>query len=155
MSENRTENQVLPDGLPRPVPAPDGLDTEYWEGTRRHELLVQRCGACGAWQWGPEWICHSCHEFGVGWERVDATGVIYSWQRPWHPVHPALRDLGPYVILLVELPHAGGIRMVGNLVGDQLQQFAIGDAVEAVFEDHDSASVPYTLVQWRLVKPGR
>ena len=145
--------QVLPDGLPRPVPATDGLDKTYWEGTRRHELWVQHCAHCGTWQWGPEWICHSCHSFDVAWEQVSTSGVIYSWQRPWHPVHPALRDTGPYVVLLVELPDAGGIRMVGNLVGDAFQQFAIGDSVEAVFEDHDSASVPYTLVQWRLTNP--
>jgi len=34
-------------------------------------------------------------------------------------VHPALKEAGPYVVVLVELPHAGGIRMRGNLVGDQ------------------------------------
>ena len=144
-----TYAQVLPDGLPRPVPTNDGLDATYWEGTRKHELWVQRC-ACGTWQWGPEWICHKCHAFDVGWEKVAPTGVIFSWERPWHPVHPALRESGPYVILLVELPDAGGIRMVGNLVGDPLQQFAIGGKVEAVFEDHDDPKVPYTLVQWRL-----
>ena len=26
----------------------------------RGELLVQRCRACGDFQWGPEWICHRC-----------------------------------------------------------------------------------------------
>jgi uncharacterized OB-fold protein len=141
---------VLPEGLPSPVPARDGLDTRFWEGTRRHELWVQHCGHCGTWQWGPEWICHGCHRFDVAWEQVAPHGVIYSWERPWHPVHRALGDACPYTILLVELPHAGGIRMVGNLVGDPFQPFAIDDRVEAVFEDHDDAESPYTLVQWRV-----
>ena len=43
---------------------------------------------------------------------------IYSWERVWHPVHPALANGVPYVVLLVELPDADGIRMIGNLVGD-------------------------------------
>lgn len=148
-----TTEQVLPDGLPAPVPSPDGLDGPYWEGTRRHELWVQRCRACGTWQWGPEWICHGCRSFDLGWEQVDSRGRIYSWERPWHPVAPVLQQACPYVVLLVELPDAGAVRMVGNLAGDPLEPFAIGDEVEAVFEDHDDAKVPYTLVQWRLVGP--
>ena len=95
---------VLPAGLPAPVPTGDGLDGAYWEGTRNHQLWVQRCRACGTWQWGPEWLCHECHSFDVGWEQVAAEGRIYSWERPWHPVHPALADSVPYVVLLVELP---------------------------------------------------
>ena len=77
-----TIQQVLPDGLPRPVPAGDGLDKTYWEGTRRHELWVQHCAGCGTWQWGPEWICHHCHTFDVAWERVGTTGVIYAAVEP-------------------------------------------------------------------------
>jgi uncharacterized OB-fold protein len=144
-------SSVLPPGLPVPVPSPDGLDATYWEGTRRHELWVQRCRACGTWQWGPEWICHGCRSFDVGWEQVTPqTGRIYSWERVWHPVHPALAEACPYTVLLVELPQAGGVRMVGNLVGDASQAFTIGDEVTASFEDHDDAGTPFTLVQWRL-----
>jgi uncharacterized OB-fold protein len=139
---------VLPAGLPAPMPMRDGLDAPYWEATRAHQLKVQRCRSCQGWQWGPEWICHHCHSFDVGWEEVAPEGVIYSWERPWHPVHRALAEAVPYTVLLVELPHAGGVRMVGNLVGDPLQPFAIGDRVTAVFEDHDEADTPYTLVQW-------
>jgi uncharacterized protein len=114
----------LPAGLPAPVTESDGLDLPYWEGTRQGVLKVQRCGACNTWQWGPEWL--------------------------WHPVHAALRDHGPYIAALVELPHAGNIRMLGNLLGDPHQEVTIGSAVQAVFEPHDDAASPYTLVQWRI-----
>jgi uncharacterized OB-fold protein len=67
----------------------------------------------------------------------------------WHPVHPALKDAGPYLVVLVELPHAGNIRMIGNLLGDPQQSVRIGTAVAAVFEHHEGAQ-PYTLVQWRF-----
>jgi uncharacterized OB-fold protein len=62
-----------------------------------------------------------------------------------------LTDACPYVVLLVELPDAGGVRMVGNLVGDPLAPFAIGEPVEAVFEDHEVGERAYTLVHWKLV----
>ena len=144
-------SSILPPGLPAPVPSTDGLDNAYWEGTRRHELWAQRCRRCATWQWGPEWLCHACRSFDVGWERVaPARGRVYSWERVWHPVHPALNDACPYVVLLVELPDADGIRMVGNLAGDPVQPLRIGDEVTACFEDHDEAAVPYTLVHWRL-----
>jgi uncharacterized OB-fold protein len=73
-----------------------------------------------------------------------------TWTRCWHPVHPALKDHGPYIAVLVELPHAGNIRMLGNLLGDPRQEVTIGATVEAAFESHDDATTPYTLVQWRI-----
>ena len=145
----RTPRTYLPEGLPRPVPEPDGLSAPYWEGTRRGELRVQRCRACHGWQWGPEWTCHACLSFDLGWEAVEGRGTIYSWERVWHPVHPALEDAGPYLVVLVELPHAGNIRMIGNLLGDSREPVRIGAAVAAVFEHHEAAQPPYTLVQWR------
>jgi uncharacterized OB-fold protein len=139
----------LPPGLPRPVPEPDGLDAPYWEGTLEGEVRVQRCRGCATWQWGPEWICHRCLGFELDWVAVPPRGRIYSWERVWHPVHPALQGHGPYVVVLVELPEAGGVRMVGNLVGDPAQAVAIGAPVEPVFESHDEATPPFTLVQWQ------
>jgi uncharacterized protein len=139
----------LPAGLPRPVPEPDGLDAPYWEGTRRGELRVQRCRACQGWQWGPEWICHRCLSFDLDWTTVAPHGRIYSWERAWHPVHPALRGQRPYVIVLVELPHAGHIRMIGNLLDAPSGDVPIGAHVAAVFEPHDDATPPFTLVHWR------
>jgi len=53
--------------------------------------------------------------------------------------------------VLVELPDYGNVRMVGNLLGDPKQEVTIGAPVEAVFEPHDDANPPFTLVQWRVV----
>lgn len=72
--------------------------------------------------------------------------------RPHHPVHPALTGHRPYTIVLVELPDADGVRMVGNLLCGPTDPVAIGAEVEAVFEPHDEADPPYTLVQWRIAR---
>jgi uncharacterized OB-fold protein len=140
----------LPAGLAAPVPQEDGLDRPYWEAAARHELVVQRCRACRTWQWGPEWICHACHSFDVGFERVSGRGRIYSYERVWHAVHPALVSAVPYLVVLVELPDAGHVRMIGNLLGDARRPVAIGAPVEAVFEDRADGKAPYALVQWKL-----
>ena len=125
----------LPAGLPAPS-VDDPLTAPYWQATRQGRLRIQKCGGCKAWQWGPEWICHRCQSFDLGWADVAGQGRIYSYQRPHHPVHSALNGHGPYIAVLVELPHAGNVRMVGNLLGDPQQDVRIGASVEAVFEHH-------------------
>lgn len=141
----------LPEGLPIPTPEADGLSAPYWNGLKEDVLMVQRCKGCGGWQWGPEWICHRCHSFDMGWEPVEGRGRIFSWERVWHPVHPALKGHGPYIVVLVELPHAGNIRLIGNLLGDPQQEVRIGSEVEAVFEHHRDAKPSYTLLHWRTI----
>lgn len=136
----------LPEGLPAPSAAPDGLSQPYWDGLRQNRLMIQRCRGCGSWQWGPEWICHRCHSFDLAWEEINGQGRIWSYQKPHHPVHPALNGHGPYIVALVALPEYGNIRMVGNLLGDPAQEVRIGAPVEAVFEHHPD----YSLVHWRL-----
>jgi uncharacterized OB-fold protein len=149
MSVSESTGTYLPEGLPAPRPAVDGLDTEFWAATRRHELVVQRCSACGTFQFGPEWICHQCHSLELEWHQVSGRGRIFSWERVWHPVHPALRSACPYVVVLVELPDAGNVRLVGNLLGEPTAEIVIGSEVQAVFEDHPDDDV--TLVQWERV----
>ena len=149
MTSAEAKKYYLPEGMPAPAPGPDDLEKPFWDAAREHRLLVQRCNACKAWQFGPEWICNACLSFDIGWEEVAPTGVIYSWERAWYPVHPALRESLPYLTVLIELPQAGNVRMVGNLLGDPEQEVVIGSEVEAVFEDHDG-EMEYTLVQWRV-----
>ncbi|UNK79179.1 OB-fold domain-containing protein [Sphingopyxis granuli] len=143
----------LPEGLPIPLAQPAELYGPYWEGTRAEKLIVQRNPATGVYQWPPQWIAHDTQTFDLEWVEVAPKGVIYSWTRIWHPVHPALKDAGPYLVVVVEIAHAGRIRMLGNLLGDPMQDVAIGAEVEAVFEHHDEAQPPFTLVQWRTVAP--
>ena len=142
---------ILPKGLPAPRPSNDGLDAPFWEAARRHELVAQRCKSkqCRTWQWGPEWICHKCLSFELAFEPIPGRGRIFSWERVWHPVHPAMKTGLPYVPVVVELPGAGAIRMLGNLAGDPEAKIVIGAEVEPLFEDHLENDPPYTLVQWR------
>ena len=149
-----TETPYLPPGTPAPAPAGDGLDAPYWEAAQEGRLLVQRCDGCGLHRWGPEWICHACLGFEARWVEVEPRGRIYSWERVWHPVHPALTTGCPYVVVLVELPQADNLRMVGNLLGAATDPIEIGTAVEAVFEHHRDAEPPFTLVQWRRAELG-
>ena len=142
--------QYLPDGLPAPSPGTNPLYAPFWEATARRRLAVQRNPATGLLQWPPQWIAHDTHTFELDWIEVEPVGQIFSWTRSWHPVHPVLNSAVPFLIVIVELAAGRGIRMIGNLLGDPLQEVRIGAAVEAVFEDHQVGDASYTLVQWRI-----
>lgn len=129
-----------------PAPEETDLDREYWEAAKRHELVVQVCTVCGASKWPPEEICSQCHSFERSWADASGKGSIYSWTRAWHPVHPALAEHGPYLVVVVQLDDFPVLH-IGNLLGDPMANIAAGMPVEAVFEDHPGG---HTLVQWRL-----
>ena len=112
--------------------------------------MVQRNPRTGSYQFPPQWLCHDTHTFEIEWVETAPRGVIHSFTRVWHPVHPALKDACPYIVVVVELPEAGHVRMLGNLLGDREQPVVIGTPVEAVFEHHNDASPPFTLLQWRV-----
>ncbi len=150
MAIETTTKFYLPEVLPPAGPAPDGRDLEYWQALNQHRIVVQRCNACGNLQMEPEYICYKCHSLDRGWQEVSGKGRIYSWVRIWHPVPQALKDSCPFLVVLVELPDANGLRIAGNLLGDPNQEVVIGAPVEAVFEDHKERG--YTLLQWRLVR---
>ena len=111
---------------------------------------MQRCDNCHKYQWGLEWICHHCLSENVSFEEISKVGVIYSYERVWHPVHPALKDQGPYLVVLVEFPQYDNARLIGNLLGDPKQEVKIGSFVEAVFEHHNDVEHPFTLVHWQV-----
>jgi len=140
----------LPPGLPIPVPERNGLSAPFWEGLREGKIKVQRNPRTGVHQFPPQWINHDDQSFDVEWVEVAPKGIIYSWTRVWHPVHPALKDACPYIVVVVELANASGVRVVGNLLGDPRQEVPMGAPVEAVFEHHPDATLPYSLCQWRL-----
>lgn len=145
MTNSPSTTYYLPEGLPEPIPAGDGLDVEFWSGLEDDELRVQECRSCGNRQF-PEWICHRCHSFDLAWVPVSTTGTIYTWERVHYASHPAVNEGLPYVVVLVELDDAPEVRMVGNLLGDRFQNVTIGAPVHAVFEHHER----FTLVQWQL-----
>lgn len=139
------DRSYLPPSMPTPMPSPDGLDADFWAGTRSGELRFQRCDDCGVLR-SPEWICHACRSFRASWVAVPQRGSVFTWERVWHPAMPELEESVPYIVVVVELDGTDGLRLLGNLLGDPMQHVAIGDRVEAVFEHH----AEHTLVQWRL-----
>lgn len=136
-----SEVRNVPDTPPVLAPVePDGLDAPHWAAARRGELRIQRCATCGEWIWAPRPICPSCHGFDLHWPAVAPVGRIYSWTRTWQPFAPEVRGHLPYVVVLVELPAAGGRRMIGVLEDGDGLDVRIGSPVRGEFATVSSAA---------------
>ena len=139
-----------PPWLSRTGPSDDGLDTPHWDGLRVGKLMLQRCLDCASWIWSPRPICPSCHSFRLGWESVDPAGSVFSWTRTCQPFTPESTGHLPYVVVLVELAHAGGRRVMGILANADGVTPRIGAQVRGeIDQPPDDAYWP--LVRWHLV----
>jgi uncharacterized OB-fold protein len=117
-----------------PIPVPTPETRPFWEASRRHELCLQRCRACGRHFFYPRAACPHCLASDIEWRRVSGRGTLHTFT----VVHRGQRNfpLGtPYVIAIVELTE--GPRLMTNLVGIEPDpaKIRIGLPVEVVFED--------------------
>jgi hypothetical protein len=130
----------LPDSLPVLDPGCD--DAPWWEALRRHELLVQRCAVCDRWRHPPSPLCPACQSTAHRWQQVIGRGRLFSYTVVHHAVHPALTPHLPYNVALVELPDAGNVRIISNVVDASPDVLAVGLEVEVVFEDQGGVVLP-------------
>ena len=112
----------------------DAVAEPYWEAAARHELMIPRCTGCGLVFFPPRRFCPGCWGDELTWERMGGGGTVWTFTE----VHVAFYDDTwaddvPYVVAVIELDE--GPRMMANIVDPDMDRLAIGDRVEAVFED--------------------
>jgi uncharacterized OB-fold protein len=133
-------------GDSRPLPIPSHLTEGFWEAARRHQLVVQRCDACGRLRHYPQYLCPNCYSGLWSWAPVEGTGTVYSYAIAHRAFHPAWSDRVPLAVVTVTLDE--GIRMVSDLGPDETARVAIGLPVRVVFDDIDGSDI--TIPRFRL-----
>ncbi|MFD4196824.1 Zn-ribbon domain-containing OB-fold protein [Amycolatopsis thermoflava] len=121
------------------------VDAPYWSGLAEGELRIQRCTSCRKWTWPADWRCPGCGSYDLGWEAVEAVGTVFSRIRTHYPFVPAYADLVPYDNVLVELPQAGGARLIGLLTGGGAR---IGDRVRGTFVAASERTAGLPVLTW-------
>ena len=118
-------------------PVPDLTDQYFWDGVQQHQLLVQRCAACGALRLPPVPMCGTCHA--TEWDTLAASGrgTVYSWILSHHPSAP---DDTPRIVVLVQL--AEGPRVVSNLVDVAVADVRNDMPVQLCFRTIDGVLLP-------------
>jgi uncharacterized OB-fold protein len=119
-------------------------DTEFfWEGARKGELRIQKCGACGVLRHPPGPTCPHCQATEPTYVVSEGRGTIHSHVVHRHPPVPG-REL-PVLLVLVQLDE--GVRMVGELLDATAEELRIGAPVQVVMVPVDD---DLTLPAWRL-----
>lgn len=125
----------------KPIPRVDEETRGYWEACRRHELVLQRCGACNTLRYYPRAVCPECLSDEVRWERMSGRGTVYTFTVTYQNQAPGFRDELPYVLAYVTLDE--GPQMLTNVVGCKPDEVEIGMAVEVTFEDvNEDIAIP-------------
>lgn len=130
--------QPQPPGIP--LPRPSKLSEPYWEAARAHELVFQRCPACGAVPRRPAASCIACGRDDLEWTVSSGRGTLYSWTVVWRPQHPSFRT--PYAPAVVSM--AEGWWLMTAVVGCLPEDLVDGLPVKVVFHPAgEDVSLPY------------
>ncbi|SDH54583.1 hypothetical protein SAMN05192558_111157 [Actinokineospora alba] len=120
------------------------LDTEFfWAGTRRGELRIQKCVACGEVRHPPGPMCAACGSTELTYVVAQGVGEVYSFVVHHHPPMPGKRL--PFVVALVEL--AEGVRLLAELIDADSADVRVGLPVRVDFQRIDDE---LTLPVWRV-----
>jgi uncharacterized OB-fold protein len=125
----------------KPVPSVTPEMRPFFEGARRHELMIQKCTGCGAFRFPPRERCAECLSSESTWEKASGNGEIFSYNVMHQIYHPGFATEVPYAVVLVQLEE--GPRLTSNLVGVSPHEIRIGMPVRVVFEDvADDVTLP-------------
>jgi uncharacterized OB-fold protein len=130
---------------PTPVIENKGLTAPFWEGAKRHALMMQRCRTCSNFIFYPREQCPNCFSQDLEWQQVSGKGRVYAFTNVYQPAHPAFTDEAPYCFAVVQLDE-GGIRMPTNIIGCKPEDVRVDMPVIVEFDD---VSPEWTLVKFR------
>jgi len=119
----------------KPLPHLDEENRWFWEACARHELYLQKCGACSTIRFYPRALCPSCLSSKTDYLRASGHGTVYTFTVTYQNQAAGFRDELPYVMAYVELDE--GPRILTNVVNTPADAVTIGMPVEVVFEDID------------------
>lgn len=123
--------RFFPDSMPPPMA--DATTLPWWQAASEHRLVVQRCAACGHTRLPPAPVCPACRSDAADWQEVPGRGEVYTYTLVHRPI--AANQTLPFVIAVIALEDAGGVRMISNLVEVAPEDVCIGLPVELVWED--------------------
>ena len=135
------------------IPIKGGIagDGEFWDALDRGEFRISRCAGCETWIWPAHFRCGMCGSWQINWPEVEPQGTVYSWTRT-HYVTATIKERAvdlPFVVLLVELPGAGNVRIDGVLTGSE-DGLRIGAPVRGVIQPPSEKTKGYTAMAWAI-----
>lgn len=131
-----------------PLPELTDENTAFWTGGAHGELLIARCDDCDHAIHPPQLLCPACQSQRVTPRAVAGTGSVYTFtvnHQPWIP-----DMVVPYVLAVVDVDGAAGVRVTARLVDCDPAAVRIGQRVTVAFEPSGDVWLP----QWRPLAQG-
>ena len=128
--------------LPRPLSTE--LTKPFWEGAKRHELVIPRCRKCDRFFFYPREECPRCLSQDYEWATVSGRGRLHTYTIVHQPAHAAFREDAPHVYAVIQLDE--GPRMISNMVECDFDALEVDMPVVAVYDD---VTAEWTLVKFR------
>ena len=117
----------------KPLPQPTPWSKPFWDGCKRHELLIQKCQDCKKPIFYPKLYCPHCLSLNLEWMKCSGKGKVYSFTTV-HLYGPTeFSQDTPYVIAVVRLQE--GVSMMSNIVDCPPDKVKCDIEVEVVFEE--------------------
>jgi uncharacterized protein len=119
-------------------PLPDQFSEAYWNAARAGTLLIQRCRACGRYQFYPRRHCVHCFAPDPEWTPASGRGRLHTYTVIRRTPNAEFAADCPYVLAIIELDE--GPRMTARIIG-QADGIACDQRVRAVFTPAGDAGV--------------
>jgi len=126
-----------------------GADDDYWSAMEERRLVLQQCAGCGKWNWPAVFRCGECGSWEHRWKPQTMQGSVYSWTRTWHDFGAPRELLIPFVSVLVELPSAGNVRLLGIMDTADAEGIVIGMAVDGEITKVSFHGCDVPVIRWR------
>lgn len=127
--------------IQRPLPYPSPETQPFWDGCKRHELVLPFCPKCDSFFFYPRQFCPTCFSWDIEWRKCSGRGTLHTFAIQFRAQMPGFTP--PYVTAVVQLDE--GPRLVTNLVGvDPMPSHITCDIpVEVVWEElSDEITIP-------------
>lgn len=133
--------EAPPPASKRPVPELSPWNRPFWTCGKDGELRLPRCGACEVLAHPSEVVCRSCLADLTEWVPIDGAATVIGVTVN-HQMFMYRFDPPPYVIAVVALDAAPGVRLTTNLVDVDHDQVRVGQRVSVMFIEQDEVFFP-------------
>ena len=117
----------------KPLPLPAHESGPFWEGSKKHRLMIQKCAACETHRFPPSVTCAKCGETNSSWVKSSGRGKVFSFVTFYRLYHKGWEGGLPYVVAVIELEE--GARILSNVIDIPVEKVVCDMPVKVVFED--------------------
>jgi uncharacterized OB-fold protein len=117
----------------KPLPQPTEWSKPFWEGCKKHTLLIQKCKDCKTLIMYPKPFCSNCLSKNVEWVKASGKGKIYTFTTVCSYAPTGFTEDVPYTVGVITLEE--GVNMMSNIIGCAPEAIKCDMPVHVVFDD--------------------